>query len=122
MVSTSTNCKATKKKVQQNQMVSKRQIACEMGISDQSVRQMAKTKLGLKPYKFQKVTLNLKKNSCSSKDAENFWDMPPVSTGRDSFLLMRSSLPSNKLTTPRIIRPLQVPWQLLNIAKIQSWS
>ncbi|GBM39590.1 hypothetical protein AVEN_154104-1 [Araneus ventricosus] len=37
-------------------------IARDMGISKRSVRQMAKTELGLKPYKFQKVQLLTEKN------------------------------------------------------------
>ncbi|GFV99080.1 uncharacterized protein TNCV_1510581 [Trichonephila clavipes] len=56
-VNISRNRKAIEKGVQRNLRVSMRQIARDMGISDRSVRRIAKMKLGLKPYKWRKVQL-----------------------------------------------------------------
>lgn len=56
-VNTSANRKIIKKRVQRNPRVSMRKIARETGISDRSVRRMAKKELNLKPYKLQKVQL-----------------------------------------------------------------
>ncbi|GBO01111.1 hypothetical protein AVEN_252084-1 [Araneus ventricosus] len=61
-MNTSKNRKAIKKRVQRNPRVSMRKIVRDMGISDRSVRQMARTELGLKPYMFQKVQLLTEKN------------------------------------------------------------
>ncbi|GFU57632.1 uncharacterized protein TNCV_3637891 [Trichonephila clavipes] len=54
-ISTSRNRKAIKKRFQRNPRVSLKQIARDMGISDRLVRRIAKTELGLKPYKLRKV-------------------------------------------------------------------
>ncbi|GBM01374.1 hypothetical protein AVEN_135796-1 [Araneus ventricosus] len=61
-VNASKNRKAIKKRVQRNPRVSMRKIARDMGISDRSVRRMAKTELGLKPYKFQNFQLLTEKH------------------------------------------------------------
>lgn len=54
---TSFNRQLIKKRVQRNPRVSLRKIARETGISDRSVRRIAKDELNLKPYKLQKVQL-----------------------------------------------------------------
>jgi len=56
-VNTSANRKIIKKRVLRNRLVSMRKIARETGISDRSVRRIAKNELNLKPYKLQKVQL-----------------------------------------------------------------
>ncbi|GFU66872.1 uncharacterized protein TNCV_895081 [Trichonephila clavipes] len=56
-VNTSRNHKAIEKRVQRNPRVSVRQITRDMGISDRSMRQIAKMVLGLKPYKLKKFQL-----------------------------------------------------------------
>ncbi|GFU76305.1 uncharacterized protein TNCV_527851 [Trichonephila clavipes] len=56
-VNTSKNHKAIEKRVQRSIRVSMRQITRGMGISDRLVRRIAKTELGLKPYKLRKVQL-----------------------------------------------------------------
>ncbi|GFY26078.1 uncharacterized protein TNCV_353961 [Trichonephila clavipes] len=72
-VNSSRDRKAIEKRVQKNPRVSMRQIALDMGIRDKPVRQIAKTKLGLKPYKLQKFSFSLKKtNSYGSRDSGNF--------------------------------------------------
>ncbi|GFT40391.1 paired domain-containing protein [Trichonephila clavipes] len=72
-VSTSRNRKAIEKRVQRNPRVSMRQIARDMRISDRSVRRIAKTDLGLKPYKLQKkFSFSLKKTRTASKMPKTF--------------------------------------------------
>lgn len=61
-VNTSANRKIIKKRVMRNPRTSMRKVAREMGISDRSVRKMAKEVLGLKPYKLQKVQLLTNQN------------------------------------------------------------
>ncbi|XP_076058393.1 uncharacterized protein LOC143035330 [Oratosquilla oratoria] len=56
-VNTPRNRQIIKKRVLRNSRVSMRKIARETGISDRSVRRMAKQKLELKPYKIQKAQL-----------------------------------------------------------------
>ncbi|GFU41369.1 uncharacterized protein TNCV_3011831 [Trichonephila clavipes] len=70
-VNISKNHKAIEKRVQRNPRVSVRQITRDMGISDRSVRRIAKTELGLKPYKLRKFQLLIEKkaNSYGSEDA-----------------------------------------------------
>ncbi|GFX88823.1 uncharacterized protein TNCV_2575301 [Trichonephila clavipes] len=74
IVNTARNRKAIEKRIQRNPRVSMRQIVRDMGISDRSVRRIAKTELGLKPYKLQKSELLTEKKTKSygSEDAENF--------------------------------------------------
>ncbi|KAM8711927.1 hypothetical protein ACLKA7_012438 [Drosophila subpalustris] len=45
------------RRVKRNSRISMRKIARETGLKRESVRQMAKKHLGLKPYKLQKVQL-----------------------------------------------------------------
>ncbi|GFT15401.1 uncharacterized protein TNCV_3264281 [Trichonephila clavipes] len=61
-VNTSRSRKAIGKRVQRNPRVSMRQIARDRGIRDRSVKGIAKTELGLKPYKLRKVQLLAVKN------------------------------------------------------------
>lgn len=56
-VNTSANRQIIRKRVRRNSKVSMRKIARETGMGRESVRQMAKRELGLKPYKLQKVQL-----------------------------------------------------------------
>ncbi|GFT14377.1 hypothetical protein TNCV_4003701 [Trichonephila clavipes] len=71
-VNTSRNRKAVEKRVQRNPRVSMKPIARNKGISDISVRLIAKKDLGLKPYKLRKVQLlSENTNSYSSEVAEN---------------------------------------------------
>ncbi|KAM8707532.1 hypothetical protein ACLKA7_005075 [Drosophila subpalustris] len=56
-VNNSANRQIIRKRVKRNPRVSMRKIARETGIKRESVRQMAKKHLGLKPYKLQKVQL-----------------------------------------------------------------
>jgi inhibitor of nuclear factor kappa-B kinase subunit alpha len=56
-VNTTANRKIIKKRVQRNPRVSMRKISRDTGISRESVRQMAKKELHLKPFKIQKVQL-----------------------------------------------------------------
>ncbi|XP_076037187.1 uncharacterized protein LOC143022725 [Oratosquilla oratoria] len=56
-INTPRNRQIIKKRVPRNSRVSLRTIARETGISDRSVRQMAKQELELKPYKIQKAQL-----------------------------------------------------------------
>ncbi|GFY14273.1 uncharacterized protein TNCV_3614611 [Trichonephila clavipes] len=80
-INTSKNRKAIEKRVQRNPRVSMRQITRGMGISDRSVRQIAKMKLGLKPYKLRKVQLlTEKKTRAAPKIPKTF------ETGRKSAL------------------------------------
>ncbi|GFU05435.1 paired domain-containing protein [Trichonephila clavipes] len=74
IVNTLRNRKVIEKPVQRNPRVSMRQIARDMGISDRSVKRIAKTELELKPYKLRKVQLLTEKkmNSYSSEDVKNF--------------------------------------------------
>ncbi|GFW04590.1 hypothetical protein TNCV_2226081 [Trichonephila clavipes] len=51
-----------RKRVQRNPRVSMRQITRDMGIRDRSVRRIAKTEIGLKPYKLRKVQFFTEKN------------------------------------------------------------
>ena len=53
-VNTFQNSMIIKKRIQINTLVSMRKIAREMGVSRESVRNIAKNELGLKPYKLQK--------------------------------------------------------------------
>jgi len=53
-VNTSQNRQIIKKRIQRNSLVSMRKIARETGMSRESVRNIAKNELGLKPYKLQK--------------------------------------------------------------------
>ncbi|GFW88993.1 paired domain-containing protein [Trichonephila clavipes] len=62
-VNTSKNHKAIEKRIQRNPRVSMRQTARDMGISDRSVRRIAKTELGQKPYKLRKVQLLTEKKT-----------------------------------------------------------
>ncbi|GFS73923.1 DDE_3 domain-containing protein [Trichonephila clavipes] len=89
------------KRVQRNPRVSKKQIARDMGISDISVKRIAKTELGLKPYKLRKVQLLTDKNKlvrlrrCRKllrRDASQRWER---------FLF--TSLQFNKFITPKAI-------------------
>ncbi|KAM8702243.1 hypothetical protein ACLKA7_005106 [Drosophila subpalustris] len=61
-VNNSANRQIIRKRVKQNPRVSMRKIARETGIKRESVRQMAKKHLGLKPYKLQKVQLLTEEN------------------------------------------------------------
>ncbi|GFV81829.1 hypothetical protein TNCV_1057181 [Trichonephila clavipes] len=66
-----------------------RHIARYMGISDKSVRRIAKTELGMKPYKLRKFQLLTEKtNSYGSENVGIFSDGLQVIAGRDSFSLM----------------------------------
>ncbi|XP_054713697.1 uncharacterized protein LOC129223154 [Uloborus diversus] len=56
-VNTSANRKIIKNRVQRNPRISMRKIARETGVSERSVRRMAKEELNLKTYKLQKVQL-----------------------------------------------------------------
>ncbi|KAL7737264.1 hypothetical protein ACLKA6_012888 [Drosophila palustris] len=56
-VNNSANRQIIRKRVKRNPRFSMRKIARETGIKRESVRQMAKKHLGLKPYKLQKVQL-----------------------------------------------------------------
>ncbi|GFX13585.1 uncharacterized protein TNCV_3136581 [Trichonephila clavipes] len=61
-VNTSRNRKTIEKRVQRNTRASMRQFVRDIGISDRSVRRIAKTELGLKPYKLRDAQLLSKKN------------------------------------------------------------
>jgi len=56
-VNTSANRQLIRKRIKRNARVSMRKIARETGISDRSVRRMAKEEFNLRPYKLQKVQL-----------------------------------------------------------------
>ncbi|GFU89016.1 hypothetical protein TNCV_2894641 [Trichonephila clavipes] len=66
------NFDAIEKPVQRNLRVFMRQIARDMGVSDRSVKQLAKTELGLKPYKLQKVQLFTEDKLVRGSELESF--------------------------------------------------
>lgn len=61
-VRTAKNRQIIKKRVQRNPRISLRKVSRETGISDTSVRRMAKEDLGLYPYKLRKAQLLTEKN------------------------------------------------------------
>ena len=63
-VNTSSNRQIIRKRVGRNPRVSMRKIARETGMNRESVRQIAKKELGLKPYKLQNVQLLTEANKC----------------------------------------------------------
>ncbi|GFU76421.1 paired domain-containing protein [Trichonephila clavipes] len=69
-VNTSRNGKAIEKRAQRNPRVSMRQFDRDTGISDRSVRRIAKTQLGLKTYKSRKDQLLSEKNKKIPKTFE----------------------------------------------------
>ncbi|GFT03345.1 uncharacterized protein TNCV_2985171 [Trichonephila clavipes] len=67
IVNASWNRMAIEKRVQRNPRVSMKQIVHDMGISDRSVRRIAKTELGLKPYKLRKFQLLTEKKTRTAR-------------------------------------------------------
>ncbi|KAL7743869.1 hypothetical protein ACLKA6_000273 [Drosophila palustris] len=66
-VNHSSNRQIIRKRVKRNPRVSMSKIAPETGMKRESVRQMVKKHLGLKPYKLQKVQLQLKRRAAGQR-------------------------------------------------------
>ena len=111
--------RSSKKWVQWNSRVSMRKIVHEMEISDQSVWQIVKTELGLKPYKLQKLQLlkwrkifvQLKRCWKFLRWAASQWQKRFLFTDEHLYTIKRvHNSPNNTMCICRHSRHLEIRW------------